>query len=176
MVLAGPRSATTWIANYLTTDTSLCLHDPLLRYTPAQLDQMSIPGKLLGISCTCAPMYPEWVLANQCRKVVLYRDADEMNASLRRLGLRELDKAEHLKRLIALDVPGTRWFDWTDVFQQKSAKALFEYLLPGRPFDANRHHELMQMHIQPRFADLEIQTEAVKALNERVRKVLVEKA
>lgn len=172
MVLAGPRSATTWIANYLTTDTSLCLHDPLLRYTPAQLDRLSIPGKLLGISCSSAPLNPEWVTTNACRKVVLYRDADDMNASLRRIGLRELDKTEHLKRLIALDVPGTRWFDWKDVFQQKSAKTLYEYLLPGRPFDANRHHELAQMHIEPQWADLEIQTDAVRALSERIRKTL----
>lgn len=172
MVLAGPRSATTWIANFLTTDTSVCLHDPLLRYTTDQLDRLVIPGKRIGISCTCAAAFPEWVTAHKCPKVVMYRDVEDMNASLRKLKLRELDKAAHLTRLIALDVPGNRWFDWADVFQQKSARALYEHLLPDLKFDPVRHHELVQMRIEPRWADLEIQTVAVAALNERVRKTL----
>lgn len=172
MVLAGPRSATTWTANFLTTDTSICFHDPLLRFTTDVLDRLTVPGKRVGISCTGAPMFPEWIASVKCPKVVLYRDPDDMNASLRKLGLRELDKASHLKQLIALDVPGTRWFDWRDVFSPKSARSLYEYVLPDKKFDALRHHELAQMHIEPQWVDLELQTVAVKALSERVRKTL----
>ena len=33
MVIGLPRSRTTWMANWLTTTDTLCLHDPLANYT-----------------------------------------------------------------------------------------------------------------------------------------------
>jgi hypothetical protein len=55
IVLGLPRSATTWLANWLTTDRSLCLHDPFAKTLPEQWDA---GGKRLGISCTGAYLMP----------------------------------------------------------------------------------------------------------------------
>ena len=122
MVLGGPRSGTTWAANWLTTDTTFCLHDPLLEYTVRQLNNRHIPNRRLGISCTASILFPEWVNAQKCPKIFLYRDIEEINQSLARLGLVELEKLKHLGRIdgVGLDSsevghpPG----DFTRVFRR----------------------------------------------------------
>ena len=166
MVVGGPRSATTWVANLLTTDTTLCLHDPLLEHTAKQLDNMAFPGKTrVGIADTSAIVWPEWVAVHPSKKVVLYRDPDEINASLRQLGLPDMDRITHFRRLAMLkNIP---LVPWQTVFTVAGAKELCERL--GVPFCRYRFQELQKMNIQPEFAKLPVSREAVQALVRRVQ-------
>ena len=48
MVLSAPRSASTWAANWLTTEKTLCLHDPVLEHYPEDLDRIPC-DRVLGV-------------------------------------------------------------------------------------------------------------------------------
>ena len=164
MVLGGPRSGTTWAANWLTTDTTFCLHDPLLEYTVRQLNNMHIPNRRLGISCTASILFPEWVNAQKCPKIFLYRDVEEINQSLARLGLVELEKLKHLGRID--DLKGIPMWTYEQLFIPGYARQIAKHL--GVPWDAHRHDLLAQMNVQPAFKTLHVGPEAAQALVKRV--------
>lgn len=156
MVIAAPRSATTWTSNWLTTDTSLCLHDPLWRWHYSDLDAIE-SSKTLGIACTGIALFPEWVNAHPARKVILHRDMKEVDASLENIGLTPI--SSHWEGV--LDKIRGIHLDWTDVFE--NPKHIYEYLL-DRPFDAERHEQLREMNVQPAFAKLSIDRGATSRL------------
>ena len=165
MVLGGPRSGTTWAANWLTTDTTFCLHDPLLEYTVRQLENLTIPGKRIGISCTSALMFPEWINASKAKKIILYRDVEEINASLEKLGLVQLGKMQHLGRMD--DVGKIPMFTYEQLFIPKTAQVMCKIL--GVPWDAYRHDLLAQMRIEPMWRSLRVGKEAAGELVQRIK-------
>ena len=171
MVLAGPRSATTWMANLLTTDTTLCMHDPSLEHRIQTLDQIGVPGKRLGIADTSALLWPDWLEKHPAKKVVLWRDPAEINTALRALGMRELDRVGHSNRIGAtLHWKNVRIYSWASVFQWKYAKSMCDFL--GVPVDEWRYRELVKMNIQPQFQRLPLGKEAVQELVRRLAEEL----
>ena len=167
MVLGGQRSGTTWLANLLTTDTTLCLHDPLLEYTPNQLDRSVVPGYRLGISCTASLLFNEWVQKHPAKKVLIYRDPEEINASCRALGLLEIDVSKQFALLGNVEAP---IFHWDHMFKPSGAEEICEIL--GVPFCKYRHFELRKMNIQPCWDKLDVSKEAVQNLARRIQEVL----
>jgi hypothetical protein len=166
MVLGGPRSATTWAANWLTTDRTVCLHDPLLEYTPDQLNRITFPGgKRFGISCTSATLYPEWINSVKCPKVVLFREVNEINNSLRGLGLVELIGHRHLARLAAVEKAMFVPYEW--LFMPRTAEHIAKHL--GTPWDAVRHDVLKQMRVEPMWRHLNVGREAATQLVQRIK-------
>lgn len=172
MVLGGPRSATTWAANWLTTDTTFCLHDPLIEYTMHTLGNLTIPGRRVGMACTSTILFPEWALKHPARKVLIHRDINEINESLTRLGLRPLDSGQHHKRMLQFIDAGIPIWDYRDLFSPIEAKKIWKKLLPSIPFDPYRHDLLCGMNIQPQFKRLPISKEAVMELDARVREMI----
>jgi hypothetical protein len=156
MVIAAPRSATTWCSNWLTTDTTLCLHDPLWRWHYSEIDAVPC-SKVLGIACTGIALFPDWVNAHPARKVILHRPLDEVDASLERIGLSAL----HGSWDGVLDRIRGVHLDWRDLFARP--KYIYEYLL-DRPFDAERHEALREINMQPAFAKLSIDRSATSRL------------
>ena len=142
-VLGLPRSGTTWSAAWLTTDTSICWHDPIAYATPFEIEKKQSSAKYRGISCTGSWMF-NWTPPE--RTLVLERDPAEVNQSLRELGLPELTEA-------MLDtfgwVRGVR-YPYQALFDDRAGE-IWEFLLPHVPFNAERHAELAQMSIQPDF-------------------------
>ena len=167
MILGGPRSATTWMANLLTTDHTLCIHDPLLLYTAHQLDQMVIPGKRIGISCTSSLLFPHWVNQHKAKKIILWREVEEINQSLLALGMIPLVKDDHLARLDA--VPNVMVYNWKTVFRQQTAKEICERL--GVLWCPYRHSELIAMNVQPQMNRLPLGKEAVEELTQRIMEI-----
>ncbi len=161
MVIALPRSATTWAANWLTTDTTLCLHDPLWERHYEDFDKI-ISDKLLGISCTGMASFPDWVNSHTAKKVILHRNLDEVNESLESIGLPAMSKeAESWLGQIQ-----GHHYDWRDLFN--NPKEIYEFLLE-KPFDAERHAELMKIEMQPAFAGLTINKEVTANLISQIR-------
>lgn len=136
MVLAAPRSGTAWAANWLTTDETLCLHDPLYEWTYAHLEAWPTDRRL-GIACTASALLD--VNRHPARKVVLHRDPTEVSESMVRLGIRGSYDFE------ALDRVQGRHYDWRDLFENPGP--IYEYLLE-RPFDLERHQLLQGLNIQ----------------------------
>ncbi len=163
MVLALPRSGTTWASNWLTTDATLCLHDPLYRYHYAELDAIK-SDKMIGVSCTGLYHFGEWVNKHPARKVILHRPLNEINDSMRAIGLPELS-AEEEEKLNRIDGFHTRW---TDLFTYPDP--VYEYLLQ-KPFDAERHAELKMIEMQPQFAGLTINREVTRKLVSELRSI-----
>lgn len=166
MVLGGPRSMTTWVANWLTTDTTICLHDPLLEYTTATLERLTFRGgKRFGISCTSATLYPDWINQQTCPKVVLVRDVREINNSLRALGLVELIPSRHEARLAA--VKKAMFIPYDDLLGLGCAAAVAKHL--EVPFDLDRYDLLRQMRVEPMWRHLNIGKGAAMTLVKRIQ-------
>lgn len=142
IALGLPRSATTWLANWLTTDRSLCLHDPFARSLPETWDAGM---KRLGISCTGAYLMPAWLSQQECPVAIIERDPDECDACLSKLGLPDTGP---LRDAFA-KADGRRW-RFSDLWNEDKARDLWAFLLPGLPFDAARYRLLREMRIEPR--------------------------
>lgn len=139
MVLAAPRSGTSWAAAWLTTDNVLCVHEPLTRLVKERLDELkSVKTKKIGVACTALALWPAWVNSHPARKVILHRDPEEVRASMARLGIDGDYDFESLQEIKGLHL------QWTELF---SAPELITSWL-GLPFDAERHAELKRMNIQ----------------------------
>lgn len=136
MLLAAPRSATAWCANWLTTERSLCLHEPLSQWSHEQLDQRAC-SRTFGIACTTSALLS--INRHPARKVVLHRDPAEVRASMALL------RIEGDYDFTALDNVQGQHYSWTDVFE--NPKPIYEYLLE-QPFDAERHDVLRGLNIQ----------------------------
>lgn len=156
MLISAPRSASTWASVWLSTDTTLCLHDPLWTVPYQELD--AVPSsKMLGIACTGIALFPEWVNTHPARKVVLHRDFAEIDKSLEAIGLTACSQAWNG----VLDKIDGVHLDWRELFERP--KAVYEYLL-NKPFDAERHAVLREINMQPAFAKLSIDRTATQRL------------
>ena len=169
MVLGGPRSGTTWLANLLTTDKTLCLHDPLLEHQAHVLDNMTVPGMRIGIADTSALLYPDWLAQHRAKKIVLWRDPGEFNLSLRALGLAEIEPGPHARRIASVP-KGVQVYAWTSIFDWRTAREICANF--DVPFNRWRFEELKKMNVQPQFSRLPVGKEAAQELVERFRKAV----
>ena len=85
-VIALPRSATTWAANWLTDNDAICYHDPLSYKTIQELKEFN-PDFTWGISCSSSWIAPKWLDSYDCPRIILERDLEEIEQSLTKLGL-----------------------------------------------------------------------------------------
>lgn len=161
MLLAAPRSATTWASNWLTTDATLCLHDPLWRWTKEELDGIQTPRRL-GIACTGLALFPEWVNAHPARKIILHRDLDEVDESLKRIGMTACGEQWNgvLDRIKGVHL------EWSELFTRP--QYIYEYLL-DRPFDAERWACLREMNVQPHYQAITVNKSATARLMAELR-------
>lgn len=163
MVIAAPRSGTTWAANWLTTDHTLCMHDPLFERHYTDLDHIR-SKKRLGVSCTGLFMWPEWLNSHPARKVILHRDLSEVNESLEAIGLPPV--AVNTDDILS-NIHGIH-ADWMDLFNKP--KSIYEFLLQ-KDFDSERHAELMKIEMQPNFYGLTINKNVTRRLVDELRSI-----
>jgi len=157
MVIALPRSGTTWASNWLTSDKVHCIHDPLAMYRYNELDSIK-SNKILGISCTAIFTYKDYVNKHSARKLILHRSIDEINVSLVAAGMAGIIPASWQNALD--DIEGLH-IPWTDIFNHP--KDIYEYLTE-LPFDEERFAELRQMRIEPYQANVPYNPDALREL------------
>jgi len=145
MVIAAPRSGTAWVSNWLTTDRSLCLHDPLFKWHYNDWDRLPYQREKLGVACTgIAILNPAWANAYPCKKLIIHRPFAEINASLRLMGLPELGP-EWDKALDRIEGFHVQW----DQLMRPSPQAYTAYgSLLGLPYDPDRHTALAGLNVQ----------------------------
>lgn len=162
MIVALPRCGTTWASNWLTTEFTHCTHDPL--YTTHYRDwdeKLSLPGRVSGVSCTGIWRWADWLNDHPARKVILHRDLGEIQKSMEEIGLPGVigpDEERQLRSVIGLHVP------FTDLFESARASEIWQYLVPGRPFNRIRHRELINIEMQPKFSGLKVGPEVTRKL------------
>lgn len=163
IVVGLPRSCTTWTANWLTTDDTLCIHDPLYKYKLEELDQLQT-DKLLGISCTGLWKYPKFIHDHSARKIVIHRDLNDINESL--VNEIETNKLSEKDAKVLYDIDGMH-VQFDDLFHPVSAKQIYEYAL-NKPFDSVRHAYLVEMNIQPNFGMFSINKDALMDFKRKI--------
>lgn len=166
MIIGLPRSGTTWAANFFTTERAVCLHDPLFTRHYADLDSIRYDGKKVGISCTGIWRFPNFVNAHPARKIILRRPLAEVNSSLEAIGLPGCTEEDMLQHAM---MPGEH-FHFADLFNPWYARQMCDYI--GLPFDADRHAELVQIEMQPKFSGLKVGKEVTRRLVEELQGAL----
>lgn len=156
MVLAAPRSGTTWAANWLTTDTSICIHDPIMKMTKEDLLTLESP-RAIGVSCTGLALFPNWVNSHPAKKVILHRDLGEIDLSLTRIGMTPISEQW---RGVLDRIEGVH-LDWREMFARP--RYMYEYLL-DKPFDPERWAILRETNVQPHFESLVVNKQATTRL------------
>ena len=157
MVLGLPRSGTTWLSNWLTTDRTLCLHDPFSRALPERWPK---DHRRRGISCTGAYMLPKWLAKQHCPTVVITRDRAACDASLAKMGLPAITD----DMVAALDAVQAPRVAFADLWNEAAAMRLWKRLVPGVAFDAPRYRQLRELNVQERnwTPDWNVMREVVK--------------
>lgn len=165
MVIGPPRSGTTWAANWLTTDTTLCLHDPSMQHHWTTLDYIPSSRPYIGLSDTALALIPAWLNEHPSRKVILHRDMNEVRHALANLGVGDdwdQNIADRFSR--SLDLVEGLHVHWRDLFV--NPEPIWKYLFDESPFDRERHRLLRDMNIQPQLANLKINHQSLLALRE----------
>lgn len=143
MVIGAPRSGTAWAANWLTTERTHCIHDPLLNHHWADWDKLAgFEGKRLGVACTgIAVVAPHFVKKHPAKKLVIHRPLKDINASLIERGLSPIS-SDWDGALCA--IPGLH-VNFNELFEAPAR--IWEHLI-GRPFDRQRHQALVRLHVE----------------------------
>jgi len=137
-----PRSRTAWMANWLTTDHSLCLHDE-----PFAVNKVAL-GRMTGFSgseiCTqfddvekAFPVSP-WV-------IILRKPADAFESFMLASGLDRTAEAvalwwdARLKLLAQLcRKPNVEAIPFDDLDSEQTARQVWSHLMQGKPFNLER--------------------------------------
>lgn len=165
MVIGLPRSCTTWAANFFTTDKSICLHDPLYQHHYNDLDKLKFPGKKLGVSCTGLWRFPQYLNSHPAPKIILRRPLTEVNGSMADIGLPSLSEVE----LFQLAGIQGEHYHFLDLFNPFYAGMMCSRI--GLEFDVDRHAELCQIEMQPKFSGLSISPEVTRTLIAELRAI-----
>ncbi len=141
IVIGLPRSGTTWLANWLTTERSLCLHDPFALGWP---EQWQFDARQRGISCTGAYTVKGFMEQYDCPVAIIDRDPAVCDASLEKIGFPSVAGL----RDVLLAQRG-KVFAFDALWQESGARTLWNHLLPGVRFDPLRYRLLQDIQVQP---------------------------
>jgi hypothetical protein len=139
MVIAAPRSGTGWAANWLTTDSTLCYHGLAAR-VPVENWPTLKSARMLGTAETAMWWANKKLNAHPARKLILHRRADEICASLQMPDL--VERVEWMQA--SLHGINGMHVQWDQLFHDPAP--IYEHLLQ-RPFDADRHAELVRLQV-----------------------------
>jgi hypothetical protein len=142
-VFGLPRSGTTWMSNWLTTNDSICWHNPVFFAGVPGIEQWAAKQDVpAGISCTGT-----WLASGldpDVPTICLTRELADIQASLAAIGLCPYPQ-EWYDMFMAL--PYEQW-RMDELMEQEGARRVHHYLLPGVPFNLARWQELKRMAIQ----------------------------
>ena len=162
MLLALPRSGTAWAANWLM-DRALCYHDPFSQFSPEQLTEMKHPFTW-GVSCTFGWALPDYVAMQKCPYVIIDRNIDEVNRSIKSLCGNPLSDwmIEKFRKF-----EGPR-FKHEELFKLDSAREIWNILRPETPHNDDRHSVLSGMNIQVDFGKWSFDKEIARSIFEKL--------
>lgn len=157
IVVGLPRSGTTWAANWLTTDKTYCLHDPLNKVHYLEWSSPSAPyfnpdpSIKRGVSCTGIWRWVDWLNAQDVPTLIIDRPFRDVQESLASIGSPPLCDSD---RVAFSKIEGMR-VPFKDLFNVERAEAMWSHLI-GTPCDLIRFKQLTEMAIEPEFRAVEI--------------------
>lgn len=168
MVIGQPRSGTTWASNWFTTDLIHCVHDPL--YTTHYTDwdkEFSFYDKISGVSCTGIWRWPDWVNEHRSKKLIIHRDLQEIEQSMRELGLPIHDLEDAEQKL--LSIRGIH-IQMEELFDPAEAHLIWS-LMTDIQFNKERHKALVDIEMQPKFSGLKVSPDVTRRLIDELTKI-----
>lgn len=136
-----PRSATTWLSVFLTTDDCVCLHDPSATMTQQELESWT------GGICDTGLWYLEdWCKENTDKFILVDRDVAEVSSALRSKGLPQIPA----NLLIDFwDIKPSMRIFFETLFSEETARELWSYVYPEKPFNRERWLHLKSVYMSP---------------------------
>ena len=98
----------------------------------------------VGVACTAMYMMAGYVQKLPCPVVMLDRPLADVNASLAAKGVGPLEDW-FVRKFDMVDAPR---IPYESLFDTESAGALWEFLMPDEPFNADRHRMLSRMRVE----------------------------
>jgi|GEM_PF-5396726 len=167
LVTGYPRTRGTWLAAYLSSGDTLCLHEPILavgKSFPAMVDYVaSLPHRNVGISDSCIPSMrslfalvyrdspvlvverPKAVCLSSLLKYYGINDGPEMCRAGKvfdetERGLQSLEEHFRTVKRISFDSLATL----------EGARTAWEFCCPGEPFDQHRYQAMDRIVCNPK--------------------------
>lgn len=148
LILSLPRSRSAWLANFMTTDTTLCLHDPTGMLVSGET-LPDVSAKIYGWADTALGMTPDIVRSLEARTLIIERDPEDVIAAVEQMGLpipidrvrgAVMSQVQSLKEIRGLRVR----FEEID----NRLGGIWSFLTLGQPFDGDRANLLKQFDVQ----------------------------
>ena len=146
MVLGLPRSGTAWMANYLTTDNTLCLHESFMDFSLEELDGYDC-GYRLGIAETAGMFIADEINQHPARKIIIERPLEDVNQSLQAINLPCMTEY-HVELLNKID--GFR-VKFNELFNPEMMSYICREIV-GIKFNIHRFVLLEKMNVQDQYA------------------------
>lgn len=149
-----PRSRTAWLANWLTTDSSLVYHDvPMPVDLREEWKQIGFSGPELAAEHECMTrLYPaaKWLVVlrpeQEAKAAFLKWAGGNMAVPAEVFDQLWADRVTHLARVVAS--PNVRPVEFHRLDDPVTARSVWEYLLPDLQFDAARWRVLNEFNVQ----------------------------
>lgn len=140
MIIALPRSRTTWLANFMTTDKTFCYHDPLTEMSSYKelLDLKT--DRLTGIADTGIGYFD--LSEFHCPKVIIERDLSAVNHEMSRMLGMPINLEDLERRMASIDGLRVKFEDIDNRLEE-----IWD-CCTNLPFDSLRAEHLKNMNIQ----------------------------
>jgi hypothetical protein len=139
-----PRSGTTWLSAFLSTDDCLCLHDPSVDQSLEELTSWT--G---GICDTGIWYYTNWCRSNTDKFILIDKDVQEINKSLGKRSLPEIPP-NLVTTFHGIEV---KRFYFELLFTEEGMRELWEFIYPEKEFSLGRFNLFKGMHISPLYME-----------------------
>lgn len=157
VVTGLPRSRTAWMAAFLSTGETLCLHEPSYRMMSIEdLNEILDTNfyKHIGVSESGLGFFAPWILENlQCRMLVIERDFGDVERSMRKFGFPPQFSYDYcavvMESLLAVKRhPLVKWVHFNSLVNKRVMQDIYWWLMPGMAFDEARWTEFEGMKIE----------------------------
>jgi len=140
MIIALPRSRTTWLSNFLTTDKTFCYHDPLAEMSSYKEILELKTDRITGIADTGVGYFDLSMFP--CRKLIIERNLEDVNREMSKMLNIPVDMSDLQRRIE--DIDGVR-IQFDDI--NARLQDIWEYCT-GLPYDALRGESLKNYNVQ----------------------------
>lgn len=167
LVTGYPRSRGSWLAAFLSSGPTLCLHEPILRFNRQFVPMVeyveSLPHANVGISDSCIPaMRIMFAMPyKHCPVLVVERDKETCLKSLKNhydlcwaaenlLAEKAFDETERGLQALEEHFRHVKRISFDSLNTVAGARVAWEFCCPGEPFDEHRYQAMNSIVCNPK--------------------------
>lgn len=149
-----PRSRTAWLSAFMSNGRNICYHEPIYKMRDIEDIKQFYDCEYynhVGVSDSGLGFFVDWILDNiGAKTVIVDRDINEVEASLKQLGLPASDYLEQLyKKLQSVrNHPLVLWIPFEALSEKRVVQKIYWHLMQGESFDEARYEEFNKMNIE----------------------------